>query len=205
MNIGSICKRHVVTIDAGAPLQEAARRMRDQHVGALVITRDTSEGRRVEGLVTDRDLAVEVLAGETPGSRLQAVGQFTERTLVTATESTGLSQAIDLMRAAGVRRLLVRDEQGRLAGLVSFDDLLQACAEELSGLADVVRKGLQREAAERAEAASRSEMPLLTLHLPAVSAVSPVHAASSAAAGLAAAMGATATPGIGAGWAANGG
>lgn len=201
MNIGSICKRHVVTIDASAPLQEAARRMRDQHVGALVITRDTPEGRRVEGLVTDRDLAVEVLAGETPGARLQPVGQFTERTLVAATEATGLPQAIDLMRAAGVRRLLVRDEQGRLAGIVSFDDLLQACAEELSGLADVVRKGLQREAAERAEAASRSEMPLLALHLPAVSAMG----AASAAAGLAAAMGATATAGPGSGWVANGG
>ena len=139
MNLGSICKRHVVTIDAKAPLQEAARRMRDQHVGALVITRDTPEGRRVDGLLTDRDLAVEVLAGDTPGARLQQVGQFTERTLVTATESTGLPQAIDLMRAAGVRRLLVRDEQGRLAGIVAFDDLLQACAEQLSGLADVVR------------------------------------------------------------------
>ena len=49
MNLGSICKRHVVTIDRQATLQEAARRMRDQHVGALVVTHDGPEGRRVEG------------------------------------------------------------------------------------------------------------------------------------------------------------
>lgn len=179
MNLGSICKRHVVTIDRQATLQEAARRMRDQHVGALVVTHDGPEGRRVEGLLTDRDLAIEVLASDLPGARQQAVAELVGGTLVSATESTGLTQAIDLMRAAGVRRLLVRDEQGRLAGIVSFDDLLQSCAEQLAGLADVVRKGLQREAAERAEVAGRTELPLLTLHLP----------AASAAASLAAAMG----------------
>ncbi|MGA1317034.1 MAG: peptidogalycan biosysnthesis protein, partial [Rubrivivax sp.] len=62
-------------------------------------------------------------------------------------------------------RLLVRDDQGHLAGIVSFDDLLDACAQQLSGLADVMRKGLQREATERAMA---STPQTLTLQIPAL-------------------------------------
>jgi hypothetical protein len=53
------------------------------------------------------------------------------------------------MRLAGVRRLLVHDAQNHLAGLVSFDDLLPACIGPLGGLADVLRKGIEREVAER--------------------------------------------------------
>ena len=62
MNLGSLCQRHVITVDRHDSLQRAAHQMRDQHVGALVVTDDTPEGRRVVGLVTDRDLALAVLA-----------------------------------------------------------------------------------------------------------------------------------------------
>jgi CBS domain-containing protein len=164
MNLGSICKRRVITIDSGQSLHQAAQLMRDQHVGALVVTQDTTEGRRITGVVTDRDLAIEVLANGAQAPR-QAVGQFVDGTLVSAPAQAGLSQGIDLMRAAGVRRLLVRDDHGHLTGIVSFDDLLDACAQQLTGLADVVRKGIQREAAERAEAAAPQP---LTLHVPAI-------------------------------------
>ena len=160
MNLGSLCQRHVITVDRHDSLQRAAHQMRDQHVGALVVTDDTPEGRRVVGLVTDRDLALAVLAdgGMSPQ---QSVGALVDGSLVSASEETDLSKGIDLMRAAGVRRLLVRDDQGHLAGIVSFDDLIDACASQLGGLADVVRKGIQREALERAEAAAVAT----TLHL----------------------------------------
>lgn len=160
MNLGSLCQRHVITVDRHDSLQGAAHQMRDHHVGALVVTDDTPEGRRVVGLVTDRDLALAVLAdgGMAPQ---QSVGALVDGSLVSASEDTELSQGIDLMRSAGVRRLLVRDDQGHLAGIVSFDDLIDACASQLGGLADVVRKGIQREALERAEAAAVAT----TLHL----------------------------------------
>lgn len=153
MNLGTICQRHVITVDRNESLQRAAHQMRDQHVGSLVVTDDTPEGRRVVGLVTDRDLALAVLAdGQT--AALHSVGSLLDGTLVSTTEQAELSQGIELMRAAGVRRLLVRDAQGHLAGIVSFDDLIDACASQLTGLADVVRKGIQREAQERAQAAT---------------------------------------------------
>jgi CBS domain-containing protein len=164
MNLGTLCKRHVVSIDRGQSLHQAARLMREQHVGSIVVTDDGPEGRRVIGIVTDRDLAIEVLADS--GTALtQPVGELLDGTLVSAPSHAGLEQGIDLMRAAGVRRLLVRDDQGHLAGIVSFDDLLDACAQQLSGLADVMRKGLQREATERALA---STPQTLTLQIPAL-------------------------------------
>jgi CBS domain-containing protein len=165
MNLGSLCQRHVITVGRDDTLQAAARQMRDQHVGALVVTDDTSEGRRVVGLVTDRDLALAVLAdGGTTAQ--QRVGSLLDGTLVSANELADLSDGIDLMREAGVRRLLVRDDQGHLAGIVSFDDLIDACATQLAGLADVVRKGIQREAVERAQVANVATA--LHLHVPAL-------------------------------------
>lgn len=164
MNLGTLCKRHVVSIDRGQSLHQAARLMREQHVGSIVVTDDSAEGRRVIGIVTDRDLAIEVLA-DSSTALAQPVGELLDGTLVSAPSHAGLEQGIDLMRAAGVRRLLVRDDQGHLAGIVSFDDLLDACAQQLSGLADVMRKGLQREATERAMA---STPPTLTLQIPAL-------------------------------------
>jgi CBS domain-containing protein len=159
MNLGSICTRRVITIDTQQSLQQAAQLMRDQHVGALVVTQETPEGRRIVGIVTDRDLAIEVLADSTLAPR-ESVGRLVDGTLVSAAASAGLSQGVDLMRAAGVRRLLVRDEHGHLVGIVSFDDLLDACAQQLTGLADVVRKGIQREAAERADATAPQSLKL---------------------------------------------
>ena len=153
MNLGSLCQRHVITVDRNDTLQKAAHQMRDQHVGALVVTDDSPEGRRVVGLVTDRDLALAVLADGSTAPH-QSVGSLVDGTLISATEQADLSDGIDLMREAGVRRLLVRDDQGHLAGIVSFDDLIDACATQLTGLADVVRKGIQREAVERAQVAT---------------------------------------------------
>lgn len=62
MDIGSICTRHPITIDASAPLLEAAPLMREQHIGALLVVTDTGDGERVAGIVTARDLVVEPMA-----------------------------------------------------------------------------------------------------------------------------------------------
>ncbi|MGA1328089.1 MAG: CBS domain-containing protein [Rubrivivax sp.] len=112
MNLGTLCKRHVVSIDRGQSLHQAARLMREQHVGSIVVTDDSAEGRRVIGIVTDRDLAIEVLADS--GTALaQPVGELLDGTLVSAPSHAGLEQGIDLMRAAGVRHRRCRAPTGR--------------------------------------------------------------------------------------------
>jgi CBS domain-containing protein len=67
---------------------------------------------------------------------------------------------VQSMQAAGVRRLLVHDADGHLVGLVSFDDLLPACVMPLAGLAEVLRKGREREVAERGAIAAASRPAL---------------------------------------------
>lgn len=148
MNLKSFCKRALVTIEAERPLQQAAQLMREHHVGALVVIENAAEGPRAVGIVTDRDLAIEVLARGGDASQAP-VGRLVRGQLVSALEDADIADAVAVMQAAGVRRLLVRSADSQLVGLVSFDDLLQACIIPLAGLAEVLRKGLEREAAER--------------------------------------------------------
>lgn len=148
MNIGTICKRHLVTIDGSDSLQHAAALMREHHVGALVVTTRADEGAQVVGMLSDRDLAIEVLARGGDASRL-TVGGLARGPLVSVREDESVAAAVDQMQSAGVRRLLVHEAEGHLVGIVSFDDLLPACIAPLAGLAEVLRRGLEREAAER--------------------------------------------------------
>jgi CBS domain-containing protein len=148
MKLHALCQRPLVTIDADQPLQRAAQLMREQHVGALVIVHGDGPASQVVGVVTDRDLAIEVLARGGDVAQVP-VGRLAGGTLVSAPSDTELPDGIARMQAAGVRRLLLTDAEGLLVGLVSFDDLLQACVAPLTGLAEVLRRGLEREAADR--------------------------------------------------------
>ena len=148
MQLGSLCKKPIITVGRSATLQQAAALMREHHVGSLVVTEAQDEGERVCGVLTDRDLAIEVLARGLDGARSQ-VGQLPDGMLISAPMQADIDDAIVLMQTHGVRRLLVRDDSGNLVGLVSFDDLLQACAGQLNGLASVLRKGIERETTER--------------------------------------------------------
>jgi len=152
MNVGSLCRRHIVSIDGNASLAQAASLMRDQHVGALIVTTASVQGTQVSGIVTDRDLVIDVLArGLDPGGI--RVGELAGTRLASVFESDGLSVAIEAMHKSGVRRLLVTDGELRLTGVVSLDDLLAACAADLDGLAKAMLGGIEREAARASKAA----------------------------------------------------
>lgn len=147
MNIASICRREIVTVQADASLREAAALMRDHHVGALVVT-DGGDTPSVSGVVTDRDLAIEVLALDLDPAGMR-VGQLVTGSPVAVPGSGSLQDAVELMEERGVRRLLVTDEDGGVIGFVSVDDLVDAMAAEVSGLARALRSGIAREESER--------------------------------------------------------
>ena len=147
MNIASICSRRIVTIDsAGTPVQ-AAGLMREHHVGALVVITQAPEGPQVSGIVTDRDLVIGALAsGRDRGG--VTIGELASDRNVSVSEEDDLSGAIAVMREGGVRRLLVTNAEQQLVGVVSLDDLMDACAAEMAGLAKVIRNGIEREVGE---------------------------------------------------------
>jgi signal-transduction protein with cAMP-binding, CBS, and nucleotidyltransferase domain len=106
-----------LVLDAQAPLQDAARHMRDHAVGDVLVT----DGERLCGIVTDRDLVVRALAdGYDP--RATTVGQVCSRDLVAVEAEDDVQHAVDTMRGRAIRRVPVID-QGRLAGVVSLGDL----------------------------------------------------------------------------------
>lgn len=146
MSLGKLCRRPVVTVDRAAGVREAAALMREQHVGALVVVGPSPDGPQVHGIVTDRDLVIAVLACGAGDDDI-AVGDLASEPAARVQASQDMGQAIAVMAEAGVRRLLVTDEQHRLLGLVSMDDLLTACVEQLAGLVQALRHGMAQEAA----------------------------------------------------------
>ncbi len=148
MSIAEICQRHVITIDATATLREAATQMREHHVGALVVTSETANQNQVVGIITDRDLAIEVLARDLSPVDVR-VAQVASRHLVTVPSSASIGEAAATMKEAGVRRLLVTEGDGQLAGFVTVDDLIDALAGSLGSLASALRDGIARETSER--------------------------------------------------------
>lgn len=144
MSVGEICNREVVTAGRHLNAVEAAKLMRRHHVGCLIVVDDEAADNRPLGVVTDRDLVVEVLATGMDVESL-AVGDLMGPELLTARERDGIWETILRMRAMGVRRLPVVDEQGELAGILSMDDLLEFLASELSDLAKLIKRESRRE------------------------------------------------------------
>ena len=146
MQVSTICRRDIVTIDAQRTLIEAARMMRDHHVGMLVVTCTDARGEQVCGIVTDRDLVVDALA-RMPLELDMEVGDLAHVDLTLIAETASLDQAVVAMQDSGVRRLLVTDGENHLSGIVSLDDVIEACAEQVGGLATIIRNGMDRELA----------------------------------------------------------
>ena len=148
MNIGSICQREVVTIDHEMNLHQAAERMREDHVGALVVTSSAPQGVAVLGVVTDRDLVIEVLANGRDGASVK-VGSLVSGRLVAVPFDATLSDAIAAMEGEGVRRLLVTGTQQELIGVLSIADLIDALASDMARLALSLHKARYQEAKTR--------------------------------------------------------
>ena len=148
MNVGEICSRTVVVAERSTPVQRAAKLMRDHHIGALVVTEGSAEARRPVGIVTDRDLVVQVVAADVDYHAL-TVGDVMSERPATLKESAGVFETITQMRAGGVRRLVVVDAREQLLGIVAMDDLIPLLAEELSALAQAIRVEQRREEQRR--------------------------------------------------------
>jgi len=146
--IGEICNREVVFTRPNESVRSAALLMREHHVGSLVVV-DEAGGRRIPaGILTDRDIAVGVVAlGLDPAATL--VGAVMSPEVIVEREDRGVAETVALMRQKGLRRLPVVDRAGSLVGLVSADDLLELLAEELTGLASMVAREQRRETEQR--------------------------------------------------------
>ena len=139
MTIGSICNRDVVFVNREVTVHAACKLMRHYHVGSLVVV-DELNGRRIPvGVFTDRDIVVDVNAMDLD-ARVVTAGDIMSPNLVTAPESLGFVETIELMRFKGIRRLPVVNSDNQLVGVVTLDDLLALLSEALTGIAHVVSR-----------------------------------------------------------------
>jgi CBS domain-containing protein len=105
------------TIEPSTSLHEAARLMRDQDVGSLPIV----EGDRLQGMLTDRDIAIRAVA-EGKDVKSTTAQDIASRDLVTIDPEQGLDEALRLMAKHQVRRLPVCEEDGKLVGILAQAD-----------------------------------------------------------------------------------
>lgn len=101
--------------------REVARIMRDENVGVLPVI---DEQRRLQGIITDRDLVVRVLAEDRQTAQFR-LEDIMSREVEAVTEDEDIHEVLDVMGRKQVRRLPVVDEQDRLMGIVSISDIAQ--------------------------------------------------------------------------------
>jgi CBS domain-containing protein len=144
MAIGEICSRQVIFTRKSESVRQAAQLMREYHVGALVVAEESGDRLVPVGILTDRDIAVGIVAKGLDAETL-SVGEVMTPEPLAVQESAGVSETIELMRSRGVRRLPVVDANGALIGIVTADDFIDLLAEELNALARMIAREQRRE------------------------------------------------------------
>ena len=129
-------------VSSQTTLEQAARQMMSDSIGALLIRDDA--GGPVTGIVTDRDLVKQIASGLDP--KTANLEPFKGLRVHMVPEGATRAEITRAMRQHGVRRMPVVDPNGDVTGLVSLDDLLLELGQELFDLARAIKAEFQHEA-----------------------------------------------------------
>lgn len=148
MSVGELCSRKVTVVHRDDSVMAAARQMREQHVGDVVVVEEAGDQRKPVGILTDRDIVLELVA---KGIDLNgvSVGDAMSFDLFTLPQDMDLLEAVGEMRARAVRRAPIVDKAGHLVGILSVDDVLGILAELIVDLSCLVTKGRRKEKVQR--------------------------------------------------------
>lgn len=148
MTAGDLCTRETVIASRSMEISEAARLMREQHVGCLVVVDEMAIGRVPVGMLTDRDIVTEIVAKGVDPRKLRVEDAMSAEPAV-ADESDTLLDALAAMRRKGVRRLPVVNRVGVLQGVLALDDVLEALSEQLGAVVQAMASGRKQELRRR--------------------------------------------------------
>lgn len=135
MACGECCQRNPVTARASDTVRDAAKRMDTKGVGCVVVV---DEEQRPVGMLTDRDVVVKVLRRRRDPDQTR-VDEVMHEGVTVVRERMPVDIAFRFMRRDGVRRIPIVDDDGRVSGILSYDDALQLIAEQLGCAAAVAR------------------------------------------------------------------
>ncbi len=144
MVVGEICNREVVICLSDDSIHEAARLMRNHHVGDVIVVETNNNQNRPIGILTDRDIVLEVLAEDVDSNDV-AVKDIMSHDLVAVKEEDQLIETIHLMRNKGVRRVPVVNQQGGLEGILAVDDAIEVITELMVDLVRLFEHEARRE------------------------------------------------------------
>ena len=143
MLLKDVCTLEVVCCGTQTRAVEAAQLMRHKHVGDVVVVDDPDE-RVPLGVVTDRDLVVDVLGnGLDPATTTLA--SIMHKPVVIANEDEDTATVIERMRTHGVRRVPVVNRHGTAVGIITLNDLLRVFVNEADALLQIMSKGQSHE------------------------------------------------------------
>ena len=143
MSVRDICNRNVVVTGRDTTVSDGATLMRNMHIGDLVVA-ETDDDNRPIGLVTDRDIVVEVVAAGLDPTSL-TVGDIMSDSIESVRGDKDLWDALDHMRQRGIRRPPIVDAQGDLEGILTLDDALGLVGEAIDSLSGLIRNEVERE------------------------------------------------------------
>jgi len=148
MTAGEYCNRDVIVAELNTTISEAAKLMRHHHVGDLVLIDKQNSKTLPKGIITDRDLVIEILAQDIdPGS--VCVKDLISSDLVTVGEAETLLNTLAIMQNESVRRIVVVNDEGQLEGLLSADDVIEIIAEAMNSLTKLIKHEFTREYQKR--------------------------------------------------------
>jgi CBS domain-containing protein len=139
MMLSAVCTLDVASCSPRISVLEAARLMRQKHTGDLVVVDDGGDEQQPIGVITDRDIVVEVLANDL-NPATTTVGSIIRHPMVVAHDSEEPATALERMRTHGVRRIPIVSQHNRLVGILTVDDLLKLLASEASTLTEIVSR-----------------------------------------------------------------
>ncbi len=148
MTVSDLCNRELIIVQRDETALKAAKLMRKHHVGDVIVIEDNNGSHIPVGIVTDRDIIVEIIATDLDPA-VMTVGDIMGKELFTVKESAELFWAIQYMRSKTVRRLPIVNEAGVLVGILTLDDVLALLSEELLNLAKLVGYGQKKEIRHR--------------------------------------------------------
>ena len=148
MPITEFCVRNVVCGSRDTPVVDAAALMRHRHVGNVIVIDQIGDKRVPVGIVTDRDIVVEVVA---PGldPKLITLGDLLVGPLTTIEEGASYAETVRQLSIKGVRRMPVVDAAGGLVGIVTLDDMLRQLAAPLAALSKLAGRSRRYETLTR--------------------------------------------------------
>lgn len=138
----------VAVVEPETSARVVAQLMRRHHIGALVVV-DALDKNKPVGIVTDRDLVLELMA-EGLDPAVFTAGDIMSVDLVTADPEMDAMDAVQLMRKYRLRRLVITDTTGHLAGIVTIEDVLALLTRELADLTVDLASARDRETRARA-------------------------------------------------------